>query len=191
MSIESERARLYAQKAGKTGSLQELADDNQKLVNENARLTTIIESLVGTQPQPNPVRLILVKNIEKSIYQIMTAAFAANQQQQFAFGLLDEVTNAPVTGSYADGTVASDTPGAATGFVDANGNVFFQAVAPGVANLTASAQATYTNSLGNQVVQQLSTAPVQVTITAVQTADGVQLILTPGPITTLPVNPSV
>lgn len=190
MSIESERQRLYRKWAGENPSLEQLVKDNDILAEENVRLTGFIETLLG-KDLPHKVRLILTKNINGSNYQLMTATFAANQQQQFAFGLLDEVTNAPVTGSYADGTVASDTPGAATGFVDANGNVFFQAVAPGVANLTASAQATYTNSLGNQVVQQLSTAPVQVTIMAVQTADGVQLILTPGPITTLPVNPSV
>ena len=190
MSIESERARIAAQRGGNQGSLNELIQDNKKLVEENIRLTAIIEGLLGTKPEPNRVRLILTANINKSIFKVMNVNLAANQQQQFAFGLTDEVTQAPVTGTFADGTVVSDTPGVATGNVDASGNVFFVAVAPGSANLTASAQGTYTNSLGNQEVDQLTTDPIPVTVVAVQTADGVKLILIPGAITTQPAPPA-
>jgi hypothetical protein len=147
----------------------------------------VIERLTRKDHEPHKVRLILTRNINNSIYQIMNANLAANQQQAFTFALQD-TTNPAVTptGTFTNGAVVSDTPGVATGNVDASGNVNFVAVAPGTANLTASALAAYTDSLGNAQSSQLSTDPVLVTVTAVVTADGVKLVLIPGPITTQP-----
>lgn len=117
----------------------------------------------------------------------MQANLAANQQQAFQFGLTD-VTNPAtvVTGTFTNGAVASDNAAVATGNVDASGNVNFVAVAPGTANLTASALAAFTDSTGKAQSQQLSTDPVLVTVVAVVTADGVKLVLIPGAITTHP-----
>jgi len=191
MSIESERARLYAQKAGKTGSLQELADDNQKLVNENARLTAIIESLVGTEPQPTPVRLILIsKNTSKSnnsILRIMSLSIAANQEAVGVLSLLDDETQQPVTATFANTAAVSDTPSVLTASIDSNGNVDATAVAAGSGNLTVATTATYTNSLGNQMVTQESTV-IPFTVTPVVTADQVSLVVTFGAPVTQPVS---
>jgi len=191
MSIESERARLYAQKAGKTGSLQELAGDNQKLVNENARLTAIIESLVGTEPQPNPVRLILIsKNTSKSnnsILRIMSLSIAANQEAVGVLSLLDDETQQPVTATFANTAAVSDTPSVLTAAIDSNGNVDATAVAAGSGNLTVTTTATYTNSLGNQMVTQESTV-IPFTVTPVVTADQVSLVVTFGAPVTQPVS---
>lgn len=192
MSIESDRRKLYQKRSGEDKIFKEMLEENERLTEENLRLTAIINKLIPGGDQPHKVRLILTKNINNSIYQIMNANLAANQQQAFAFGLQD-ITNPAIipTGTYTNGAVVSDTPGVATGNVDASGNVNFVAVAPGAANLVASATAAFTDSLGNPQTQQLSTDPVLVTVVAVVTADGVKLVLIPGAITTqaAPVGP--
>jgi hypothetical protein len=189
MSIESERARLQAQRTGNIGSLNQLLEDNKKLIDENARLTAIIEGLLGTEPEPNQVRLILISNNTKSILRIMALSIAANQSDVGALSLLDEVTQQPVTATFANTTAVSDTPAAFTASVDANGNPNVVGVAAGAGNLTVQSQVTYTNSLGNQVVDQLSVV-IPVTITAVVSADNVQLVVTFGPPTTQPPAPA-
>lgn len=149
-----------------------------------------IERLTRQTHKPHRFRLILTKNINNSIYQLMNATLAANQQQAFTFALQD--TNNPAvtpSGTFTNGTVASDNAAVATGNVDASGNVNFFAVAAGTANLTASALAAFTDSLGNVQSQQLSTDPIAVTVTSVVTADGVKLILVPGAITLQPTPP--
>lgn len=187
MSIERERERFYGHRSGKDKEFKELLELNKGLEEENRRLIKVIDNLTkGPRPHQH-IKLILVRNINNSIYQIMNANLAANQQQAFTFALQDTTNPAIVpTGTFANGTVVSDAPGVATGNVDASGNVNFVAVAPGTANLTASALAAFTDSLGNPQSQQLSTDPVVVTVTAVVTADGVKLVLTPGPITQQP-----
>lgn len=143
-----------------------------------------IEHLKFHHGRHHPMRLVLTKSINNSIFQLMNAALAANQQQVFQFGLTDIVNPATVvTGTYTNGAVVSDTPGVCTGSVDSSGNVNFVAVAPGTANLVASALASYTDSTGAPQSQQLSTDPIPVTVTAVVTADGVKLVLVPGAIT--------
>jgi hypothetical protein len=132
-------------------------------------------------------RLILTKHFNNSIFKVMSVNLAANQQQVFQFGLTDTTNpETAVTGTFSNGTVVSDNPNVCTGNVDASGNVNFVAVAPGVANLTASAIAAFTDSTGAKQSQQLNTDPVPVTIVAVVTADGVKLVLIPGAITTQP-----
>jgi hypothetical protein len=150
----------------------------------------IVEEELGHRhprdPRKRGHRLVLTTSINKSILILMTAEFAANQQQAFQFGLIDEVTNQPVTGTFTGGAVVSDTPAVVTGSVDNAGNVNLVAVAPGKANVTASALTAFTDSTGKAQSKQLSTDPIPVTIDAVVTADGVKLVLTAGAITQQP-----
>lgn len=191
MSIEKERERYYAHRSGRDKEFKELLDALRGQEEENRRLVKIIDNLSSPHPHRHGVKLILTKKINNSIYQIMNANLAANQQQAFSFALQD-ITNPAITpsGTFTDGSVVSDNSAVATGNVDANGNVNFVAVGPGVANLTASALAAFTDSTGTPQSQQLSTDPVVVTVTAVVTADGVKLVLTPGAITTQPAAPA-
>jgi hypothetical protein len=189
MSIESERARQYAQRSGQKGSLDELINDNKKLVDENLRLTAIIEGLLGTEPQANPVRLILIsKNTSNnSILRIMALNLAANQEAVGVPSLLDDTTQQPVTSTFANTAAVSDTPTVLTAAIDSNGNVDATAVAAGSGNLTVTTTATYTNSLGNQVVSQESVV-IPFTVTPVVTADQVSLVVTFGAPVTQPVS---
>lgn len=192
MSIESERARRLAQRTGNPGSLNELIEDNERLtktnrelVEENARLTSVIGSLIGDQPEPNKVRLILISNNTKSILRIMALSIAANQGASGVLSLLDDVTQQPVTATFANTSAVSDTPSVLVASIDANGNVVATGVSAGAGNLTVSTTATYTNSLGNQVVSQEQTV-IPFTVTAVVTADQVSLVVTFGAPVTQP-----
>lgn len=118
----------------------------------------------------------------------LTLALAANQQDLGSFGLIDTVTNQPVSGTFANPQASSDTPSVAIASLDKNGNPQAVAVAVGTANLTYSIIATYTNSLGNVVTVTLSVT-YAVTITAVVTADGVALVINWGAPTTQQQNP--
>lgn len=174
MSIESERRRLYQKRSGEDQIFKGLLEENGRLEKENLRLTEIINKLVPGGNQPHKVRLILTSNIQNSIFQIMALSIAANQETVGALGLLDIVTNAPVTGTFAGTTASSDTPAAFTAAVDENGNVDVVAVAAGTGNVIVNTNATFTDSTGAQQTQSLSVS-IPVTITAVVTADGVAL----------------
>jgi hypothetical protein len=189
MSIHDERRRLHKDDAiirEEFEIIEELQRENQRLVRTNEELARIVELLVKEKtPQPHAhYRLILTTIINKSKYQVMNTTFAENQQQAFAFGLEDttDPSKSP-TGTYSNGSVASDDETVATGNVDGNGQVNFVAAGPGTTKLKASALVSFTDSLGNPQTQQLTTEPIDVTVTAVVTADGVKLVLIPGAIT--------
>lgn len=129
---------------------------------------------------PHGVRLVLTQFNNTFKFQIMSVSLAANQKVAATFGLVDQVTNAPVTGSFTNQSGVSDNTAVATVSVDASGNLIVTAVAAGTCNVTGSALAAYTDSTGAAQSKQLSTQPIGVTVTAVVTADAVNLILTFG-----------
>jgi hypothetical protein len=186
MSIESERKRLYRKWAGEGQDLEQLVKDNEILAEENIRLTGIIQTLLG-KDRPHKVRLILISNDNKSILRIMSLSIAANQEAVGVLILLDDETQQPVTATFANTSAVSDTPSVLTAAIDSNGNVDATAVAAGSGNLTVTTTATYTNSLGNQMVTQESTV-IPFTVTPVVTADQVSLVVTFGAPVTQPVS---
>jgi len=142
------------------------------------RLLGILENLIKCKPR---VHLVLTTNLNtKSKFQIMSVSLAANQKVAAQFGLVDQVTNASVTGSFSNQSGTSDNTAVATVSVDSNGNLIVTAVAAGTCNVTGSALAAYTDSTGAAQSVQLTTQPIPVTVTAVVTADQVNLVLTFG-----------
>lgn len=142
------------------------------------RLLDIIESSVTCKP--HTVHLVLNQSNNTFKFQIMSVSLAANQKVAAQFGLVDAVTNLPVTGTFTGQSGTSDNSAVATASVDSNGNLVVTAVAAGSCNVTGSATAAYTDSTGAAQSKALSTQPVAVTVTAVVTADQVNLVLTFG-----------
>ena len=148
---------------------------------ENKRLLGIIEVLSQTllnltKPKPDKVRLILTNNKNQ---QIMSLSIVSNQQDAGVLGLLDAVTNTPVSGTFTGTTATSDTPAAFTATTDGASNVNVVGVAPGSGNLTVSTTAAFTDSTGAAQSQVLSVV-IPVTVTAVVVADQVTLQVTFG-----------
>jgi len=127
--------------------------------------------------RPHKVRLILKQIINNSIYQIMSITLAANQKIAATFGIVDEVTGGEVTGLFSNQSGSTDNAAVATSSIDASGNLVVTAVAPGTCNVSGSALAAYTNSLGAAKSEQLTTDLIPCTVTAVVTADAVKLVL--------------
>lgn len=109
----------------------------------------------------------------------MSLSLVSNQQVAGTLGLLDTVTNNPVTATFANITAASDNTAAFTVTSDASGNVNVVGVAAGTGNVTVTADASYTDSTGTAQTKTLSFT-TDVTVTAIITADGVALTVTFG-----------
>lgn len=105
----------------------------------------------------------------------MALEFLANQKVAGVLEVLDTVTNSVVPATFSGTTATSDNPAAFTASTDSAGNVVVTGVAAGTGNLTVSSTAAYTNSLGQSVTAPLTASPIQVTVDAVPTADGVIL----------------
>jgi hypothetical protein len=148
------------------------------------RLLGIIENLTGNKP--HPVKLVLLTKINNSKFQIMALSIAANQQVAGTLGLVDQVTSAAVTGTFAGTSAVSDTPAAFTANVDASGNVNVVAVAAGTGNLTVTTTAAYTDSTNTPQTASLSVV-IPVAITAVVVADAVSLVVNFGTPTAAPI----
>ena len=129
----------------------------------------------------NHYRLVLTTThlLNKSKFQIMSLSLVSNQKVAGTLGLIDSVTNNPVTATFANVTATSDTPAAFTASVDSSNNIDVVGVAAGTGILTVSALTAYTDSTGAAQSVTLTTT-VDVTITAVITADGVALTVTFG-----------
>jgi hypothetical protein len=126
---------------------------------------------------PHAVHLVLKSNINNSTYLLMAQTLAANQKVAAQFGLVDQTTLLPVTGSFSGQSGTSDNTAVATVSVDSNGNLVVTAVAAGSCNVVGSATAAYTDSTGASQSKALSTQPIAVTVTAVVVADQVSLVL--------------
>lgn len=129
--------------------------------------------------KPNPVLLFLTISNQKSKFLIMALEFAANQLVSGVLSLIDSVTSAAVPATFDTVTAVSDNPAVAAASVNADGSVSITGVAAGSANVTISANASFTNSLGAATSGSVSSV-VAVTVDAVATADGVSLVVTFG-----------
>lgn len=109
----------------------------------------------------------------------MALEFAANQLVSGVLSLIDSVTSAAVPATFDTVTAVSDNPAVAAASVNADGSVSITGVAAGSANVTISANASFTNSLGAATSGSVSSV-VAVTVDAVATADGVSLVVTFG-----------
>lgn len=128
------------------------------------------------KPKHHPHRLAILKSINNSIFELMNLTIASNQNEAGILGLVDEVTNQPVTGTFTGVTASSDTPAAATVAVDADNDINVTAVAAGSGNITVTALCAFTDSTGAAQAETL-TATIPFTITEVVTADAVALVV--------------
>jgi hypothetical protein len=147
----------------------------EHLIRENSRLVGIIDRLVP-QKTPNKVKLVLTTIINNSNVKIMSLNLASNQKALGTLGIIDEVTQAAVTGTFTGTSVASDTPSSFTAEVDPSGNVVVTGVTAGSGILSVSSTAAYTDSTGASKSELLA-ASIPVTVTAVVTADKVSLVV--------------
>jgi hypothetical protein len=130
-----------------------------------------------TKPKPNPVKFLLINT--KTNLPIMALEIAANQFSVGALSLVDTTTNAQVTGVFSAVTAVSDNTAVANATVNADGTVTVTGVSAGTANVTVSATAAFTNSLGVATSSPVSLV-IGVTIDAVAVADSVALVVTFG-----------
>jgi hypothetical protein len=150
---------------------------------EIRKLIAELEELIKLEK--NPYRLVLTQTINKSKFQIMSLSISSNQQVAGVLGLVDAVTGVAVTATFTGVTATSDTPAAATVNVDASNNINLIGVAAGSGNIDVSAVAAYTDSTGTAQSQTLTTT-VPFVVTAVVTADAINLVVTFGSPTTQP-----
>lgn len=127
---------------------------------------------------PHPVRMVHTITLNNTKIQIMAFdPLPVGNKAPIQVALQDVVTLQPTQDAVSSNVVnVSDNPSAAN--IDADNNLV--AVAEGSGNVTTDADWTYTNSLGvtGQTTHQTVTTPF--TVTAVQTANGVQMVVTLG-----------
>jgi hypothetical protein len=133
--------------------------------------------------KPHKVKLVLYRKKHHHHHHhkhpIMSLTLVANQKVAGVLGLVDQVTNNPVTAVFSNVTASSDTQAAFTASVDSSNNIDVVGVAAGAGNVDISATVAYTDSTGAAQSVTL-TLTVPVTITAVITADAVELVVTWG-----------
>jgi len=151
-----------------------LLDEIKSLRSIEHRLLGIVDRLLP-KCGANKVHLVLYQSQIKSQLLIMALTISSNQKVAGILGLVDQVTNGPVVGSFSEITATSDTPAAFTASVDASNNVVVTGVAAGSGTLTVSALCAYTDSTGAPQSQSLS-VQIPVTIAALQ-ADAVSLVV--------------
>ena len=145
---------------------------------EISKLTDLLGRLIPIpKPAAHGVHLVLKQKLNNnSIVSIMSLSLASNQKSLGTLGLVDQVTQAAVTGTFTGSTATSDTPAAFTATSDDSGNIVVTAVAVGSGNLNVATTAAYTDSTGAAQSVPL-TAVVPVSVTAVVTADAVSLVV--------------
>lgn len=124
------------------------------------------------------IKLILIN--KQTNQKIMSTTLASNQAIIGVLSLVDQVTGAPVTGTFSGTTAISDTPSVATTVVNPDGTITVSGVSAGSANIAISTTAAYTDSTGASQNAPLTLA-VSVSVTQVVTADAVSLVVTFGP----------
>lgn len=139
-------------------------------------LVHIVDRLTREKHTPNRVHLTLNIKSPNQILQIMALSIASNQKVLGTLALVDAVTNGAVTGSFSAVSATSDTAAAFTASVDADNDVVVTGIAAGSGVLTVVATAAFTDSTGVSQTQSLSVG-IPVTITAVVTADQVNLVV--------------
>lgn len=138
----------------------------------------IVINLCEEKEKPHGVHLALITTLNNGKFIIMTLILNANQSAQGVLGLIDNVTQGVVQGTFAGTNATSDNEAIFIAVTNADGSVTAKAVAPGTGNLTVATSASYTDS-NNQPQTQGLTITVPVTV-AQATADSVSLTLTFG-----------
>jgi hypothetical protein len=139
-------------------------------------LVHIIGNLTHKDHGPHKVKLVILQSFNNKNYIAMSLNLPANQKAPIIVGLVDATTLQPVTATFASTTNSSDNTAIFT--VDASGNLV--GVAAGTANLLTSSAATYTDSNTQQPVTQTLSATTPVVVSAVVTAESVQLVVSLG-----------
>ena len=143
----------------------------------------IIGDLIAQhEPQSQNVKLVLTTSFNNSTFIIMSLNLNANQFSLDALGLIDTDTNLPVAATFANNTFTSDNSAVFTTTQDAaNPNQTKDvAVAPGVANLLATSDVTYTDSVTNQPVTKSLKVSVVMTVAAIVAGENVALVINQG-----------
>ena len=141
-----------------------------------SRLLGIIENLTGNKP--HPVRMSLNTIINNSKFQIMALTLGATQKAQGTLGLVDTVTNLPVTASAFASVTAVPDSAFFTAVVNPDNSITVSGASAGAGNLVVTASASYTDSTG---AAQTQTLTVSIPVTVAQaTADSVALTVTFG-----------
>lgn len=147
------------------------------LLRNESVLLHIVERLLPKEPKAHKVRLALITFISKSKLEIMALTLTGTQTSQGILGLLDTVTNVPVSATFANITATPDSA-FVTATVNADNSISVVGVTPGTGNLVVTADVSYTDSTGAPQTQNL-TATIGVTVAQSQpTADGVALTVT-------------
>ncbi len=144
------------------------------------RFMTRIEELLEGKKR-HSYQLILTKLFNNSIIQIMALELQSNQSDTAILAFKDLATGDIVTNAdFSAVTAVSDNEAVVIGSVDADGiTPRAKAVAEGAANIVVSAIVKWTDNLGAARAEPFQ-FKTPVTITAVATADGYELVVTWG-----------
>lgn len=152
--------------------------NERRLIKENERLFRELQRCLH-QKQAHPVQLILTFNNQSKL-KTMAVTLNPNQSVIGSLSLIDTVTGNPVVATFANPQATSDNPAAVTAVVNPDGTITATAVTPGTANITASADVSYTDSNGAAQTAIGIAAPVVAVSVAQPAADSVGLVLTFG-----------
>lgn len=161
-------------------TIESLTHTNERLEREKSHLEKALHHCL-CHKKAHPVRLALLLTISSnpSKLEIMALTLASNQKVVGSLSLIDSVTNTDVPATFAGTTATSDNEAVAKAEVQADGTVLVTGVSAGSCNVTVASNASFNDSLGNPATGAVNTL-IGVTITAVQTADGVSLVVTFG-----------
>lgn len=112
MSIERERERFYGKRSGKDKEFKELLEENNRLWEENRRLTKIIEVMSERQHPPHHNKPIFNVYFEiKNQSNIMAnVALVIGSPKTGLFTLIDNKTLLPITGvSYSNQALGANS----------------------------------------------------------------------------------
>lgn len=140
-------------------------------------LVAIVDRLTKERhPPQQKVRLVIFQSFNNKNYIAMSVNLPSNQKAPIIVGLVDATTLQPVTATFTGTSNSSDDASIFT--VDASGNLV--GVAAGTANLLTTSTTTYTDSNTQQSVTATLNISTPVTISAVVTAEQVQLVVSLG-----------
>lgn len=157
--------------------IEHLLRNEERFQENEKRLLKLLERLIPHEPPKPKVRLALITFINNSKLEIMILNLTGTQTSQGILGLLDTVTNVPVTATFAN-IVATPDSAFVTAAVNSDNSISVVGVTPGTGNLVITSDVSYTDSTGVPQTQNL-TATIPVTVAQSQpTADGVALTVT-------------
>ena len=152
-----------------------------EIISQQAKTTNELVGIINWEEHKkrhhhHRVRLVIFQSFNNINYIAMSVTLPSNQKAPIVVGLVDSTTLQPVTFTATGTTNTSDNSAVFT--VDADGNVV--GVAAGTANLLTTSTVTYTDSNTQQSVTATLNTTTVVIISAVVTAESVQLAVTLG-----------